>query len=176
MRKSSDPTAIPTPTLGDARSTPKNPRRAEFGDGDGPMWVRPELQRWSDEDYARFYDAAELPQDGRHAPPLRGTTDTSRHAPLIFASCHSIWIFDTECMRFRRIPHGVGPAEAVAEWRPYHELVMRSDSASFVVVLNAEGTRMLRSWRHTQDCVQCAGHVTAKTAEPDVDGFRDAVE
>ena len=102
-------------------------------------------------------------------------TATSRHAPLIFASCHSTWIFDTECMRFRRIPHGIGPAEADVEWRPYHQLVLRSDS-SFFVVLNVEGTRMLRSWRHTQDCVQCAGHVTAQTAKPDRDEFRDAVE
>ena len=79
MRKSSDPTAIPTPTLGDARSTPKNPRRAEFGDGDGPMWVRPELQRWSDEDYAVFLRRRRAPPrwssctpvawDDRHVAP-----------------------------------------------------------------------------------------------------------
>ena len=29
-------------------------------------------------------------------------------------------------------------------------------------MLNAEGTRLLRSWRHVEHCPQCGGEVTAE--------------
>jgi len=81
----------------------------------------------------------------------------------VFESCHSTWLFDTERMRFRRILKGSdGGGRVVTEWRPYHELKTQSRSEAFTVVLNAEGTRLLRSWRHTRDCTQCGGHVTAE--------------
>lgn len=86
-------------------------------------------------------------------------------------SCHSRWIFDTERLRYRRVPKGPGLEQlmAVTEWRPYHELLIDEDSDSFVVVLNAAGTRMLRSWRHTRAvCPQCG---TARTEELSVDAI-----
>ncbi len=75
-------------------------------------------------------------------------------------SCHSRWEFDTERRRFRRAPKGPGLdlLMAMTDWRPYHELHLDPSSDSFFVVLNEAGTRMLRSWRHTEAvCPQCDG-------------------
>jgi len=81
----------------------------------------------------------------------------------VFESCHSTWFFDTGRMRFRRVlKAGDGGSRVVTEWRPYHELQTNPRSEAFTVVLNAEGTRLLRSWRHTRDCPQCGGRVTAE--------------
>jgi hypothetical protein len=73
-------------------------------------------------------------------------------------SCHSRWVFDTERLRFRRVPKGPGLESlmAMTQWRPYHELHLDPLSDSFFVVLNEAGTRMLRSWRHREAvCTQC---------------------
>jgi hypothetical protein len=35
-------------------------------------------------------------------------------------------------------------------------------SESFVVLLNPEGTRLLRSWRHLDHCAQCGGEATSE--------------
>ena len=84
--------------------------------------------------------------------------------PVVIESCNSTWLFDGERMRFRRLLRGVdvGRHAATTEWRPYFGLDVDPDSESFVVVLNAEGSRLLRSWRHTDDCVQCGGQATAE--------------
>ena len=82
-------------------------------------------------------------------------------------SCHSRWDFDTERLRFRRAPTGPGldALMAMTQWRPYHELLIDPDSDSFVVVLNDAGTRMLRSWRHTEAvCPQCGASRTEELA------------
>jgi hypothetical protein len=84
-------------------------------------------------------------------------------AHVTIDSCHSRWIFDTDRLRFRRVPKGPGfeLLTAMTEWRPYPELLMDPDSESFVVVLNDAGTRMLRSWRHTEVvCPQCGARRT----------------
>ena len=86
-------------------------------------------------------------------------------------SCHSRWVFDTERLRYRRVPQGPGLARrmAVAEWNPYHELHIDPDSDSFTVVLNEAGTRMLRSWRHTDvPCPQCGGIGTQELSLDDI--------
>ena len=44
-------------------------------------------------------------------------------------------------------------------------------SESFVVLLNPEGTRLLRSWRHVEHCPQCGGN---QTAELSLDELRGA--
>jgi hypothetical protein len=84
-------------------------------------------------------------------------------------SCHSRWVFDTARLRFRRVPKGPGLdlLMAITEWRPYHELLLDPDSETFVVILNASGTRMLRSWRHTSAvCPQCgAAHTEELSVE-----------
>src|SRR5580658_5238497 len=71
---------------------------------------------------------------------------------LIIDSCHSRWIFDTDRLRFRRVPKGPGleMLTAMTEWRPYHELLMDGDSESFVVVLNDAGTCMLNDTANTE--------------------------
>jgi GH25 family lysozyme M1 (1,4-beta-N-acetylmuramidase) len=84
--------------------------------------------------------------------------------PFILESCNSTWLFDTERMRFRRVLKGidVGRHQAATEWRLYFRLDLDPRSESFVVVLNADGTRLLRSWRHTEQCAQCGGQATAE--------------
>jgi hypothetical protein len=86
---------------------------------------------------------------------------------LTIDSCHSRWIFDTAGLRFRRAPQGPGLEllMATTDWRPYHELLIDPDSEAFVVILNEAGTRMLRSWRHTDAiCPQCGARRTEELA------------
>jgi hypothetical protein len=43
-------------------------------------------------------------------------------------------------------------------------------SESFVVLLNPEGSRLLRSWRHVEHCSQCGGDQTAELSLEDLRG------
>ena len=63
-------------------------------------------------------------------------------------STHSTWLFDTEKMRFCRLPRGVDPSSIPLEreWQPYFGLELDTEGA-FTVALNAEHTRLLRAWR-----------------------------
>lgn len=94
-------------------------------------------------------------------------------APLVLESCHSTWLFDPERMRFRRILKGLDldARNASTAWRPYYGLELDQVSESFVVLLNPEGTRLLRSWRHVDHCPQCGGEATAELS---VDELRSA--
>jgi hypothetical protein len=94
-------------------------------------------------------------------------------APLVLESCHSTWLFDTDRMRFRRILKGLDldARNASTAWRPYFGLELDPVSESFVVLLNPEGTRLLRSWRHVNHCPQCGGEATAELS---VDELRSA--
>ena len=49
--------------------------------------------------------------------------------PLVFESCHSTWLFDTERMRFRRILKGLesGPRHVATDWRAYFGLEVDPD-------------------------------------------------
>jgi hypothetical protein len=64
-------------------------------------------------------------------------------------SSHSIWLFDTERMRFRRLPKGADPVAPSLEsdWEPYFALDIDPETGSFSVALNEDRTRLLRSWR-----------------------------
>jgi hypothetical protein len=88
----------------------------------------------------------------------------------ILESCHSTWIFDTERMRFRRILKGLAldAHAATTAWRAYFGLEIDEISESFVVLLNPEGTRLLRSWRHVEQCSQCGGNQTAQLSLDDL--------
>ena len=90
--------------------------------------------------------------------------DQTPDVPLVLESCHSTWLFDTTQMRFRRILKGLNldARNASTAWRPYFGLELDPYSESFVVMLNVEGTRLLRSWRHVQHCPQCGGEATAE--------------
>ncbi len=64
-------------------------------------------------------------------------------------SSHSIWLFDTERMRFRRLPKDADPNSPTleADWQPYFALDVDEGTGSFSVALNEDRTRLLRSWR-----------------------------
>ena len=89
---------------------------------------------------------------------------------LVVESCHSTWVFDTDGKRFCRILRGIAMEDhpVTTHWRPYHGLVLSEDSDAFTVVLNAEETRLIRSWRHTDDCPQCNGRVTSELSRGDI--------
>jgi hypothetical protein len=84
--------------------------------------------------------------------------------PLVFESCHSTWIFDERRMRFRRVLKdiAIGEQSVVTEWRHYSGIEVDPLTEGFTVLLNTEGTRLLRSWRHTRDCRQCGGQATSE--------------
>ena len=69
-------------------------------------------------------------------------------------SAHSIWLFDTERMRFRRLPERRRPvrrSRSTATGEPYFGLEIET-SGAFTVALNPERTkRLLRSWRDDPD-------------------------
>ena len=94
--------------------------------------------------------------------------------PLVFESCHSTWLFDTRDLRFRRVLKGVivGEHAVTTQWHRYYRLEVDPSSEAFTVFLDPDGTRLLRSWRHTHDCSQCGGHVTAELS---IDELRRAV-
>lgn len=86
-------------------------------------------------------------------------------------SCHSTWLFDTDRMRFRRVPRGL-PVDGLAlerDWEPYFGLELAAESGAFAVVLNESGTRFLRSWRHTEPCGHCSPAPPADVDITDVD-------
>ena len=64
-------------------------------------------------------------------------------------SSHSIWLFDTDRMRFRRLPKGADPdaPSLESDWEPYYALDVDPETGSFSVALNEDRTRLLRSWR-----------------------------
>jgi hypothetical protein len=82
---------------------------------------------------------------------------------LVLESCHSTWLFDRKGHRFCRVLKGPHIDSSVATgWREYDRLVLHPDSDAFVVFLDASGSRLLRSWRHTSRCERCGGNVTAE--------------
>jgi hypothetical protein len=75
---------------------------------------------------------------------------------LCLRSCHSLWIFDVEHRRFRRLPGAVSADIAGAgAWQPFVALQVDPASGAFRVVLNEEHTRVLRSWLHDEPCRHC---------------------
>lgn len=84
---------------------------------------------------------------------------------LRLRSCHSLWIFDVEHRRFRRLPADVPPDLAGGgDSQPFVSLEVDPESGSFRVILNEERTRALRSWLHDEPCDHCRA-ADALTAE-----------
>lgn len=81
-------------------------------------------------------------------------------------SCHSTWEFEPARGRFRRIVKGGETAShpGTTAWRPFHGVEFKEDSEAFVVFLNPARTRLIQSWRHTHDCLQCGSHVTGQVS------------
>ena len=85
---------------------------------------------------------------------------------LCLRSCHSLWIFDVEHRRFRRLPAEVPPDLAGGgDWRPFVALEVEPGSGSFRVILNEERTRVLRSWLHDAPCRHCGAVDADRTGE-----------
>jgi hypothetical protein len=104
-------------------------------------------------------------------PDEKNGPDTAFMQPLRIESCHSTWVFDPERMRFQRILKGVEVAglPVATGWRPYFGLRLEEQSDNFVVLLNPEGTRLLRSWRHGDgDCRWCGERHTMAVSLSDV--------
>jgi hypothetical protein len=89
---------------------------------------------------------------------------------IIIESCHSTWIIDMEHSRFRRLVKGSnnGATPASTEWQACYGVEIDPLSESFVVLLNPEGTRLLRSWRHVEHCSQCGGEATSELSLRDL--------
>ena len=89
-------------------------------------------------------------------------------------SCHSIWLFDTERMRFRRVPKetSIDTPALESDWEPYYGLEVSPESGAFAVALNPSRTRLLRSWRHTEPCEHC----TPVTVDLDATGEVSVIE
>ncbi len=102
--------------------------------------------------------AAPKGPDSEDSPGVKYLDDRT----LVVESCNSTWLFDPTRLRFRRILKGLDldVQHASTEWRPYYGLELDESSESFVVLLNPEGTRLLRSWRHVESCPQCDGQAT----------------
>lgn len=89
----------------------------------------------------------------------------------ILESCHSVWIFDSSRMRFRRAPRGTrfDVPTPESDWTPYFRLEVEPSSGAFAVGLNEDDTRVLRSWLHSEPCRHCA---TDQTGELSLDAIR----
>jgi hypothetical protein len=88
---------------------------------------------------------------------------------VVIESCHSTWLFDTADRRFCRVLRkSSNPAAVPTEWRSYDRLVVEDYTDAFVVFLDASGTRLLRSWRHTADCDHCDRDVTSEMSLGDL--------
>jgi hypothetical protein len=95
-----------------------------------------------------------------------------REELFVIESCHSTWVFDRAHHRYRRIVKGALLSENVpTEWRNFDRLVLQDDSLAFVVFLDASGSRVLRSWRHTARCDRCGGEVTAEMSLDELRNF-----
>jgi hypothetical protein len=64
-------------------------------------------------------------------------------------STHSIWLFDSQRMRFRRVPKGtdLSAPSLDKDWVPYFGLEIDEENGAFTVALNEDRTRLLRAWR-----------------------------
>jgi hypothetical protein len=85
---------------------------------------------------------------------------------LCLRSCHSLWIFDVEHRRFRRLPGAVSADIAgPAQWEPFVALHVDHATGAFRVTLNEERTRVIRSWLHDDPCCHCQSSDAAHTGE-----------
>ena len=90
--------------------------------------------------------------------------------PLIFESCHSLWLFDTERRRYCRVLRAgeAGSVPPASQWEPYFHLDVDATSERFVVSLNAEGTRQIQSWRHIGACEACGQNATRELSVEEI--------
>jgi hypothetical protein len=92
----------------------------------------------------------------------------------VLESCHSLWVFEADRKRFRRVPRGtrLDMPSPESEWTSYHRLEVEPSSGAFAVALNEDGTRVLRSWLHAEPCRHCS---VDRTAELSLEAIRRSV-
>src|SRR5688572_21956011 len=115
------------------------------------------------------------PNPTRRALVLPGGGRPSPRGPVMerIESTHSTWIFDTERMRFRRLPKGADTTTPSLEsdWQPYFALDVDAASGAFTVALNEDRTRLLRAWR--DDSAEAEPSTKELRLEPTGDGHTD---
>jgi hypothetical protein len=101
---------------------------------------------------------------------LVNSWDTDAVSEILIESCHSTWIIDLERSRFRRVVRdgSLRSSPPSTDWQPCYGVEIDPLSESFVVLLNPEGTRLLRSWRHVEHCSQCGGEATSELSLKDL--------
>jgi hypothetical protein len=85
-------------------------------------------------------------------------------AVCVLESCNSVWLFDPARRRFRRVPRGarLDMPSTESDWTVYYRLDLDPASGAFSVGLNADDTRVVRSWVHTEACRHCASDQTGE--------------
>ena len=108
-------------------------------------------------------------------PPTLETLSLNGSAVRVLESCHSLWIFEPDRGRFRRVPRGtrLDMPSPENEWTPYYRLELDTSSGAFSVGLNPDDTRVLRSWLHVDPCRHCSAD---QTGELPLDLLRRTVE
>ena len=108
-------------------------------------------------------------------PPTVEALNINGSSVQVLESCHSLWIFEPERGRFRRVPRGtrLDMPSPENEWTPYYRLELDTTSGAFSVGLNPDDTRVLRSWLHVDPCRHCSAD---RTGELSLEALRRTVE
>ena len=56
----------------------------------------------------------------------------------VIETCHTLWIFDQERMRFQRVPREVGVENAPADWQRVNELAVQARAGTLTAEERAE--------------------------------------
>lgn len=98
---------------------------------------------------------------------MPGNSEPTDLGRMSFSSCNSVWTFDLNSKRFARLPRGsfsllndISFPDHL--WNDYFDLALDPNGVGFVVYLNEEGTKLLRSYRHLEPCEYCDDRVEAK--------------
>lgn len=114
-------------------------------------------------------DAPSIPIDGLSSGTARPLD------VIILESCHCTWIFDPARQKFCRILKGieVGNRFVATAWRSYSQVEPDTHSEGFTVYLNEAHTRLIRSWRHTENCRECGERERAALTLDDIEQTLD---
>src|SRR2546423_9242441 len=109
-------------------------------------------------------------------PPTLEALSLNGSSVRVLESCHSLWIFEPDRGRFRRVPRGtrLDMPSPENEWTAYYRLELDTSSGPFSVGLNPDDTRVLRSWLHVEPLRHCSadhpGQQSPEVLRPPGDG------
>jgi len=83
----------------------------------------------------------------------------------VVESCLYLWLFDTNTKHYCRVPRGtrIEYVSAPEGWEPYHSYEVNAEHGTFLVLLNAEGTRRQSATWHAEDCECLDGRLLTAT-------------